>query len=33
MTAIYKNAVMTQWHPERSRDGIQLLKGWIKSTE
>jgi GMP synthase-like glutamine amidotransferase len=30
MTAIYKNAVMTQWHPERSRDGVQLLKGWIE---
>jgi hypothetical protein len=30
MTAVYKNAVMTQWHPERTADGIQCLKGWIE---
>ena len=29
MTAAYKNAVMTQWHPERTKDGIQCLKEWI----
>ena len=31
MTVVYKNALMTQWHPERSKDGIQWLKAWIMS--
>jgi GMP synthase-like glutamine amidotransferase len=29
MTALYKNVVMTQWHPERTADGIQVLKHWL----
>lgn len=31
MTAVYTNSVMTQWHPERTADGIQWMKGWIES--
>jgi imidazoleglycerol phosphate synthase glutamine amidotransferase subunit HisH len=30
MTVTYKNTVLTQWHPERSNDGIQCLKNWIE---
>jgi GMP synthase-like glutamine amidotransferase len=29
MTGYYKNAVLTQWHPERTQDGIECLKAWI----
>jgi GMP synthase-like glutamine amidotransferase len=29
MNVEYKNAVMTQWHPERTADGIQFMKEWI----
>lgn len=29
MTATYKNALLTQWHPERSPDGILFLLKWI----
>jgi imidazoleglycerol phosphate synthase glutamine amidotransferase subunit HisH len=30
MTVLYKNTLMTQWHPERSKDGIQCLKAWME---
>jgi imidazoleglycerol phosphate synthase glutamine amidotransferase subunit HisH len=30
MTVFYKNTLMTQWHPERSKDGIQCLKAWME---
>lgn len=29
MTATYKNALLTQWHPERSPDGILFLLKWL----
>jgi GMP synthase-like glutamine amidotransferase len=29
MTVSYKNLIMTQWHPERTKDGIQCLNAWI----
>lgn len=29
MTVLYKNAVMTQWHPERTVDGLLFLDEWI----
>ena len=29
MNVEYKNTVMTQWHPERTADGIQFMKEWI----
>ena len=31
MTVFYKNTVMTQWHPERTPDGIQCLQAWIEN--
>ena len=30
MTACYKNVIMTQWHPERTKDGLLCLKAWIE---
>lgn len=29
MTVEYKNAMMTQWHPERTEDGKVFLKRWL----
>ena len=29
MTIEYKNAMMTQWHPERTEDGKVFLKRWL----
>lgn len=29
MTVSYKNILMTQWHPERTKDGIECLQSWI----
>ena len=29
MTLKYKNAVMTQWHPERTTDGIMFMRDWL----
>ncbi len=29
MTAFYKNTVLTQWHPERTKDGIECLRMWL----
>ena len=29
MNVEYKNTVMTQWHPERTADGIQFMKEWL----
>lgn len=29
MTASYKNIMMTQWHPERTNDGIVFLSKWL----
>ena len=29
MTCYYKNAVMTQWHPEHTEDGKQLILNWF----
>jgi len=31
MIVLYKNAVLTQFHPERSADGRILLKNWLRS--
>jgi len=30
MTALYKNMVMTQWHPERTDDGKMLITNWLQ---
>ena len=30
MTALYKNITMTQWHPEKSADGLQFLASWLR---
>ena len=30
MNAEYRNAVMTQWHPERTMDGIQFMQKWLE---
>jgi GMP synthase-like glutamine amidotransferase len=30
MTCFYKNAVMTQWHPEHGDDGKLMLMNWLK---
>ena len=32
MTCLYKNAVMTQWHPEHTEDGRQLFLNWFNNT-
>jgi len=32
MTVEYKNAMMTQWHPERTDDGRMFLKRWLQNT-
>jgi anthranilate/para-aminobenzoate synthase component II len=29
MTAKYKNILMTQWHPEKTDDGIIFLSNWL----
>ncbi len=29
MTVEYKNAVMTQWHPEKTEDGVRFLHEWF----
>ena len=29
MTAKYKNIVMTQWHPEKTDDGVIFLSNWL----
>ena len=29
MTVQYKNLMMTQWHPERTPDGIEYVKKWL----
>lgn len=29
MTAIYRNAVMTQWHPEHTEDGRTMISNWL----
>jgi len=31
MTVEYKNAMMTQWHPERTEDGKVFLKRWLQA--
>lgn len=31
MTVLTKNTVLTQWHPERTKDGIDVLKAWLES--
>jgi GMP synthase-like glutamine amidotransferase len=31
MTLKYKNAIMTQWHPERTTDGIQIMGDWLEN--
>ena len=30
MTVNYKNAIMVQWHPEKTPDGIIFLKNWLE---
>jgi hypothetical protein len=30
MTTAYKNAIMVQWHPEKTPDGIIFLKNWLE---
>ena len=32
MTVSYKNAMMTQWHPERTVGGIRFLEGWLTNS-
>lgn len=32
MMFLYKNTVMTQYHPEKTEDGKRLLLNWIEST-
>ena len=29
MNVEYKNTVMTQWHPEKTADGIKFMREWI----
>lgn len=29
MNVEYKNALMTQWHPERTADGIEFMREWL----
>ena len=29
MLALYKNAVLTQYHPERSEDGRRFIQNWL----
>ena len=31
MTIVYKNAIMTQWHPERTTDGILVMREWLQN--
>jgi GMP synthase-like glutamine amidotransferase len=31
MTLKYKNTVMTQWHPERTTDGIVFMRDWLEN--
>ena len=31
MIATYRNAVLTQYHPEKTKDGRQLLENWVYS--
>jgi imidazoleglycerol phosphate synthase glutamine amidotransferase subunit HisH len=31
MTAFSKNTILTQWHPERTQDGIQCLQMWLEN--
>ena len=31
MTVKYKGAIMTQWHPERTVDGIEMIKDWLQN--
>ena len=28
---LYKNAIMTQWHPDRTTDGILLIRDWLEN--
>ena len=29
MMAVYKNAILVQYHPERTKEGIILIKNWL----
>ncbi len=29
MTVEYKNTMMTQWHPERTEDGVRFIRQWL----
>ncbi len=31
MTIHYKNAIMTQWHPERTTDGVVVIRDWLQN--
>lgn len=31
MTVGYKNAIMTQWHPERTADGVVVMREWLQN--
>ena len=31
MIAIYKNCLLTQFHPEKTPDGVKILKNWLES--
>ena len=31
MTVKYRGAIMTQWHPERTVDGIEMIDDWLKN--
>jgi GMP synthase-like glutamine amidotransferase len=30
MILLYKNSILLQFHPEKTNDGLQLIKNWIK---
>jgi imidazoleglycerol phosphate synthase glutamine amidotransferase subunit HisH len=29
MMVVYKNALLVQYHPERTKEGIVLIKNWL----
>lgn len=31
MTVMYKGVLMTQWHPERTVDGIEMIDDWLQN--
>ena len=29
MIAMYKNCLLTQFHPEKTLDGVKMIKNWL----